>query len=261
MKVVITILLILLASCHTVDEKDILKLIAPVSLKNCNLKRFGSAYDGGYLLCAQELSKVESVYSYGIEGRDEFGCEVAKFTNSIVHQYDPFDTRAPQCYGAIAQFSPIGIAGKKTTDNNNRKFDTFASHVNSNNDIGKKLLLKMDVEGAEWESLLNTPDSLLKNCQQIVVELHELYTNNKLVIPVLNKLAKYFHVAHLHANNCCCTSNNISSSVVEVTYVNKDIFYIDESQTLPMTLPHQFDQKNVITKEDCPFNMNIFTKI
>ena len=47
--------------------------IRPVRLSNCTLERFGSPHDGGYLLCANLLGQIESAYSYGISGDDNWG--------------------------------------------------------------------------------------------------------------------------------------------------------------------------------------------
>jgi hypothetical protein len=43
-----------------------------VRLSNCTLKRFGAVNDGGYLLCENFTGEARSVYSYGIDGRDEW---------------------------------------------------------------------------------------------------------------------------------------------------------------------------------------------
>ena len=64
--------------------------IRPVRLSNCTLERFGSPHDGGYLLCANLLGQIESAYSYGISGDDNWGCDVSKRYHVPVHQYDCF---------------------------------------------------------------------------------------------------------------------------------------------------------------------------
>ena len=51
-----------------------------------------------------------------------------------------------QCVGAIAG-TDEGLS-----------FDTLANQVKRNGDSGESILLKMDIEGAEWDSLLATSD-------------------------------------------------------------------------------------------------------
>jgi hypothetical protein len=255
----ITAFVLMSCSCKNLSsrELEILSLVRPVKIKDCDLKRFGSSSDGGYLACAKKLKDVEAVYSYGIEGRDEFGCEIALKSGSTVHQYDPFDLTVPKCKGASSKFHAVGIAGKRFTDSQKREFDTFSAHVSANGDRGKKLFLKMDVEGSEWESLLNTPDELLKECQQIVIEFHGLLETNPAILPIFSKLKKLFYVAHVHANNCCCVSDRIlPSSVIEVTYVNKEIFHPEDEDSIPL-LPNSQDEKNG-QRADCPFKKEQF---
>src|SRR5437879_5979393 len=51
--------------------------IQPVNVTNCSVARFGDANDGGYLVCANLLGAVKTGYSYGINGTDEWGCQLA----------------------------------------------------------------------------------------------------------------------------------------------------------------------------------------
>ena len=46
--------------------------LRPVRLANCTLRRFGSAHDGGYLMCENLIDQAQSAYSYGIGARGSF---------------------------------------------------------------------------------------------------------------------------------------------------------------------------------------------
>ena len=48
-------------------REALLAELQPVALSNCDLKRYGSPNDGGYLACANLMSGAQSAYSYGIE--------------------------------------------------------------------------------------------------------------------------------------------------------------------------------------------------
>src|SRR5688572_19200858 len=63
----------------------------PVAVTNCELKRFGDANDGGYLMCGNLLTEAEVAYSYGINGADNWGCQVSETLTVPVHQYDCFN--------------------------------------------------------------------------------------------------------------------------------------------------------------------------
>ena len=54
-------------------REAILAELQPVALKNCTLKRFGSANDGGYLMCENLIEPLDTGYSYGVGTNDDWG--------------------------------------------------------------------------------------------------------------------------------------------------------------------------------------------
>ena len=62
--------------------------------------------------------------------------------------------------------------GPKAETVDGRVFDTMANQIARNGDAGKALIVKIDVEGAEWHSLLETPDALLERIDQLAMEMH-----------------------------------------------------------------------------------------
>src|SRR5262249_8813044 len=46
-------------------RETILAELQPVVLKNCTFKRFGSANDGGYVMCENLIEPLQAAYSYG----------------------------------------------------------------------------------------------------------------------------------------------------------------------------------------------------
>ena len=65
-----------------------------VTLTNCTLKRYGSPYSGGYLMCANLLDGIEGAYSYGIDREDNWGCHVSTALGVTVHQVRLLHKRA-----------------------------------------------------------------------------------------------------------------------------------------------------------------------
>ena len=63
-------------------------------------------------------------------------------------------------------------------------------------------MLKMDIEGAEWDSLLATSDELLQGVNQISIEFHR--TEDRKYIDLVRKLKKTFYVVDIHFNNFSC---------------------------------------------------------
>ena len=67
------------------------------------------------------------------------------------------------------------------------------------------MILKMDVEGAEWEILSCINENILARFDQIVLEYHELLAadkeKEKLIFSALSKINSKHKLIHLHGNN------------------------------------------------------------
>ena len=191
-----------------------------VSLKNCTLQRFGGEHDGGYLLCENLINGLESAYSYGIGTEDQWGCDLSRQFGVTVHQYDCFTPHRPRCEDGQFVFHNecVGAVRARTAS---RNFDTIAAHIESNGDPGKRLIVKLDVEGAEWDALLATPDEILDTIDQMPMELHG--TNDRRFLELLRRLKTKFYLVNLHFNNWACTSDTdpLPASAYQVLWVNK----------------------------------------
>jgi hypothetical protein len=229
-------------------RQEIFDLVQPVALANCDLERFGEPHDGGYLMCANLLDDVEAGYSYGISGYDGWGCDISTKLRTTLHQYDCFDTREPACPGGNTVFHAECVAETTRTEEG-RPFDTMENQFARNGDASKRLVVKMDVEGAEWDSLLHASDATLDRIDQLAIELH--YINEERFVKALQRLQQFFHVAHLHFNNVSCAEGlaPFPTWAYEVLFVNKRIAIVD--QTRSVTLPHPLDALNNPRMPDC----------
>jgi len=119
--------------------------------------------------------------------------------------------------------------------------------IHFNKDEGKNLLLKMDVEGAEWESLYTCDEEVLRSFDMICLEMHEMQRlydgevkciqNLNRVSPlerheaqiryeVMKKLSDNFYMFHAHANNgfpIQDVGEYKVSPIAEVSFVRKDL--------------------------------------
>src|SRR5215813_8697654 len=213
-------------------REAILAELQPVALKNCTLKRFGSANDGGYLMCENLIEPLDAAYSYGVGFNDEWGCEMSRRYRVPVHEYDCFDPARPTCDGGRFVFHNECV-GDRTADRNSRLFDTLENQISKNGDTGRRLVIKMDIEGGEWESLLATPDELLASIPQLAMEMHD-YDDPK-ILEVLRKLKRNFYLVNLHFNNWSCTSraSPLPAWAYQVLWVNKRIGIVDPTAPVP----------------------------
>ncbi len=230
-------------------------LLQPVALANCRLERFGEPNDGGYLMCGNLLTAVESGYSYGISGYDKWGCDISSTLRVPVHQYDCFNLTEPSCPGGKTVFHPECVAATAATIEG-RPFDSIQNQFRKNGDATKRIVLKIDVEGAEWDSLLSAPDDVLQRIDQMAVEFHWEMDSSRWIqqeryIRLVQRLKQFFEIAHIHFNNASCVGElePFPSWAYEVLFVSKRVAVIAPAGKAGGL--HPLDAPNNPLFEDC----------
>lgn len=200
--------------------------IQPVNVTNCELKRFGEAHDGGYPLCANLLADVKAGYSYGISGYDGWGCDVSRQLHVPLHQYDCFDVREPSCAGGRTVFHAECVGTTKSVERG-RTFDSMENQFARNGHAGIPVVMKIDVEGAEWDAFLAAPENVLQQIAQLDVEFH--HVEDPKYVEALQRLKRFFYIAHVHFNNFSCDPalRPFPSWAFEALLVNKRIATTD----------------------------------
>jgi hypothetical protein len=81
--------------------------------------------------------------------------------------------------------------------------DRLADCIAELGDLGKRITLKLDIEGAEWDLFEGLDDGLLDQMELIVGEFHELERphEQERYQAVFEKLNARFTLIHLHGNN------------------------------------------------------------
>lgn len=230
-------------------RRSILAELQPISLKNCALSRFGSANDGGYLMCENLAEPLDAAYSYGVGPNDDWGCDVSRRYHVPVHQYDCFNPARPTCDGGTFVFHNECVSDR-TENDGARDFDTLANQIRKNGDAGRRLIVKIDIEAAEWDALLATPDEVLASIPQLAMELHG-YKDPK-ILEVIRKLKRHFYVVNLHFNNWSCTplAAPLPGWAYQVLFVNKRIGEPDPSASVPAPMS-ALNAPDTPTRPDC----------
>ena len=218
------------------QRQTLFDLVQPVAISNCQLERFGEANDGGYLMCGNLLGGIESGYSYGIAGYDKWGCDISTKHRVPVHQYDCFVTARPACPDGKTVFHTECVGDVAETVDG-RVFDTIRNQFAKNGDSSKRIVLKIDVEGAEWDSLLATPDETLSQIDQLAAEFHWVQDKDGWIeddkyLRVVRRLKQFFEIAHIHYNNSACVGGlePFPSWTYEVLFVSKRLAVVDPTR-------------------------------
>jgi hypothetical protein len=116
-------------------------------------------------------------------------------------------------------------------------------------DYRDDLILQMDIEGAEFETLMSTSSALLAQFRIMVIEFHDLQdlldrTYFKFASRVFQKLLQTHRVVHIHPNNCCGVVRSRGLTLprlAEFTFYRNDRL---RQQSYCRTFPHPLDRDN-----------------
>jgi hypothetical protein len=195
-------------------------LSSPILKNPPKLCRYGSLHDGGYTLVEVQQGEF-SLLSFGVGDDITFEADLSKLVNEI-HLYDFSVTQLPVDIDN-ATFFQLGIAAKKELN-----FVTLKDAVNALKSE-TSLILKMDIEGYEWEVLNSTAVADLDRFEQIVIEFHgvtdlRFLTTFEIMYECFRKLNVNHAPIVVHANNFGSyriLGNVPVPEVIEVTYLHR----------------------------------------
>jgi len=193
-------------------------------------KRWGEGHDGGYLTCQDGLEhgKIKAAYSMGVEGHDKWSDDVYEALKVPVNQFDctvdhPAQ-KCPDCHFFKACLSAPGGAGG-ISGKTNWDLEEALKQTGQGNATDRSLLMKMDIEGAEWFVYSANSGAPLKKFKEIIVEFHSIHhesSHPRYLKAMQTILAAGFKVAHVHGNNYAGTyqiGGYKIPDVVEITFV------------------------------------------
>jgi hypothetical protein len=135
---------------------------------------------------------------------------------------------------------------KKAAGNPSADAVTIAGLVAAHSKLSAPdIILKMDIEGSEWDVLDNSSSESLSKLSQIICEFHglgRLYEApfHARALRVFHNLAQQFAVIHVHANNngdMCNLANVAVPSTLEITFANRARYsFVESNETFPTPL-------------------------
>ncbi len=223
--------------------------LKPYKVKN--LVRFGRKFDGGYLVCSEAIKKVENLITLGVGDDISFEIDIEKKCSlKKIHLYD-YTVNHILFIKIIMKYIRRIITFRTKLDNLTHSIKNYISFVKFNkkpnvclfkkkvvktvkgniditlNEIlfnieGKNNLLKIDIEGSEYEII----DDILSKSPMInmlIIEFHWINDNKEIFINSIKKLQNKFDIIHIHPNNYRQKEEHEDFfDVVEMTLINKE---------------------------------------
>ncbi len=223
------------------DLVDLMRSLRPFD-SGIELIRLGPNGDGGYLV-PDDLDGIKFVFSPGVSTESGFEQDLAN--------------RGLRVF--LADYSVEGPAEENPQFVFEKKFvGSFPSESTMTMDDWKRrsiqddrsdLLLQMDIEGSEFETVLSMSQELLSQFRIMIVEfhyLHQLWNKPwfRHVSRAFQKLLSTHSVVHIHPNNCCGSfaSHGLRiPRVAEFTFLRNDRF---RARSPRSQFPHPLDRDN-----------------
>lgn len=223
------------------DYYDLKRAFTVKKIKNANKVRLGRPNDGGYVCVDEAIKKGGTAYSFGISDDVSWDRDLAEKYGCEIYQYDHTVNGLPE-QNCKFHFTRSGISAKDEPGKHTMSLPSLLKANGHENTDG--LVLKMDVEGAEWDILDALPQKVLLQFSMIVMEMHDFHLERKIskYVSILDKINQTHQLVHLHPNNCgdIWHCGDIAfTHAVEVTYVRKDLFTFEDGLFI---VPQPIDQ-------------------
>ena len=209
--------------------------------------RIGAEFDGGYVI-PDDLDDIVASFSPGVSATMDFDLELAR--RGIPCFLADASVEGLSLEHELFKFEKMFLGGK-----NEKNVMTLDNWVERNAPANGDLLLQMDIEGAEYETIEACDDETLKRFRQIVLEVHdfeEVFTKNGLerYKAFFMRLKEHFEIVHLHNNNSLPLLNVSGLEfppVFELSLLRKDRV---KEVSYDVAIPHQLDAPNVYKLPD-----------
>ncbi len=223
------------------DVLTLIRALRPVD-GGFELIRLGPGGDGGYLV-PDDLRGIDYAFSPGVANQSGFEAALA---DRGMHVF-----LADRSVDGPAEPNAVFTFDKKfvgcVTDDAHSTLDDWKQEKLP--DYRGDLLLQMDIEGAEYETLFAASPALLSQFRIMVIEFHDLHNlwNRpffELGRGVFRKLLAAHAVVHAHPNNCCGSVKSLGLEiprVLEITLQRRDRL---RGAAYHTTFPHPLDRDN-----------------
>lgn len=180
--------------------------------------RVGENRDGGYVMLDSTFGAA-CMIGYGVDVNVAFDNDFVTKFGIPAYIFDHTIEAIP-VLNPLITFTPEGVGVKDEAP-----LFTLETHVKRHVPDGSQFVLKMDIEGAEWD-ILRTAD--LSRVTQLIAELHDL---DKAPLDVIERINDQFYLVHVHGNN----------------YPKQPWVQINRSKRMPVVLECTWVRKDLVT--------------
>ncbi len=226
------------------------------------LIRHGNVNDGGYVVPEIALEQSDVLMGYGIADDIAFEERFSDIYNKPSYGFD-CGTENIEIKNKLCSFIKECIGSDSFVNADQKssgKISSFSDQIQKLGLKNKKIFIKMDIEGAEYEAF----EDILKyapNITGIAMELHFVNLDQMIKASnLLSRLNENFLLLHVHANNCETSrfftkySNGGITKAIELTFINKalaDKYHSAADQSHPTSL----DIPNCPKKDEVKFEI------
>lgn len=181
--------------------RSCLSQLTPMRVNGANKVRIGAITDGGYVMI-DDMPPAPVCYSIGVGPDVSWDVAMSERYGASVFQYD-HTVEAPPAVGDRCTFHKIGL-GADDDQPDLKRLDTM---LRDNGHLDRDdVILKCDIEGAEWAALKGFEAGFFGRFDQIVMELHWLDHLHSAEFrqtwqAVIGNLYATHQCYHIHGNN------------------------------------------------------------
>lgn len=218
------------------------------------LERIGGEEDGAYLI-PKYLPLPTAVFSPGVNESDTFELHYAQL--------------GVPCY--LADFSVDQNPNPHENIHFIKKYIGYGSDAFIPMEewiqvsVGKQtsgMLLQMDIEGWEYQNLINISSETLSRFECICIEFHGFnrlgyWKSFDLMKEVFDKILRDFVPVHVHANNCCGfdeVHGFLLPTAIEMTFVNRESDVVKNKTKRISNMDNPLDGPNDVNKKEISLN-------
>lgn len=200
--------------------RSILTLYRP---HNKKFVRKGNSKDGGYII-VDDLTISDTLFSIGVGDNITFDIDCENQVSRIVLVDDSVPHfEIPNC-NYFLHSKKLGAYESNSHITIEKLLNIYQS---------KDYILKIDIEGNEWEILSSVQSATLIKFRQIIIEFHNLFdmTRSDLILKALNNLLKTHAPVVVHPNNIggyCVIGSSVFPNVLETSWLRRDSYDLVE---------------------------------